>query len=105
MNRDRILIKPKRAKLNSYNLDGPIEQANHVEESGSYLLGNDYRTVVEVWPSLSFNVPIFNCADYVALVESAQHDFDLVVGLGLGISHQEIDSTPHRLTMFATDDF
>jgi hypothetical protein len=41
----------------------------------------------------------------VALVESAQHDFDLVVGLGLGISHQEIDSTPHRLTMFATDDF
>ena len=42
---------------------------------------------------LPLNVPIFDCADYVAFIRAAKLDLDLVTAAGLRILEQEVKSS------------
>ena len=69
MEGDIAFAYPKCIQLNCNHQDGTIEQPKDIEKAARDTFGDDYSAVLILRATLPFDVPIFNCPNYVALVE------------------------------------
>ncbi len=72
------VVDGERIKLKSNQWDRAVKEPNNIEEARRNLLGHYDCAVVICWITLTFNVPILDSSDDVALIKHAQHDFDFV---------------------------
>jgi hypothetical protein len=97
-------VQSEGVKLDSYHRNRSIQKSYDIKESACDLLSNDNSLMIELWPSLTFDVPVLDCPYYVALINATEHNLDFVVRFSLGIPHQEIYPTSDGLPMLTRRD-